>query len=64
MIERERYIYVAPNGDGRWKVFGDDGQTVFTEELFPTMKTAIRAVPGYAKLLGWERGSYFRSVDA
>lgn len=57
-----RYIYAAPNGDGRWKVWGS-ADIEFTEEVFNTKKQAIHAIPQYAKLLGWVLGSYTRSID-
>lgn len=62
MDGQERYIYIAPNGDGRWKLWGSSKDGEWTEELYPTLKQARRNVAQYARLLGWER-FYQLSID-
>jgi hypothetical protein len=59
----DKYIYAAPYDDGRWQVWGEAGLEKWTPEVYNTKKQAIKAMPAYAKLVGWERGSYFKSID-
>lgn len=57
-----RYINVAPNGDGRWRVWGTENQTEYQEEVFDTFKEAMNfGVPDYARALFWHH--YNLSID-
>lgn len=63
-MHTEKFIYVVPNGDGRWQVYGNDGNGPFTEEVFPTRDEAKAGVTDYALFsLGWDAGSYEVSID-
>jgi hypothetical protein len=60
----DRYIYIAPNGNGRWRVWGASPEGEYTEECFAkSRKQAERSVSQYAKRLGWKHGSYILSID-
>ena len=61
--EISRYIYVAPNGDGRWKLWAEHKGETWTEETFPTMKQAIRGIPQYTKALCCRAGTYINTYE-